>query len=140
MNKILEWFTRKRIFIISFIIFIINIIANYSVELGICFNYPNKCNNNAELVIIYSFIFIFIFIFSVITYYLNKSIFIYWRNFSIFWVLFSLIIISFLPNNTHGLDYLPITKGSVIIFFSILYSIISILVIIYHFIKNKYFK
>ncbi len=45
----------------------------------------------------YTFIFIPIFIFSIITYFLNEKTFIVWRKFTLWWLLFSFILILIAP-------------------------------------------
>jgi len=130
MNKILEWFTKKKIFLFSLLGIVSFFIAYFSIYFGICFNYPNQCNNNSELVAVYTMLFIPIFFFSLITFKLKQSTFNTWRNFSFYSILVFLILISFIPMRTHGLDYLPITKGLVSFLLTILYSVISLILVI----------
>jgi hypothetical protein len=109
MNKFLNWFNKRIVLTISFFLLLLNIISR----------------DGNELIFVYSYIFIFVFIFSLITFKLRKELFYAWRNFSFFWVLLSLIIISFLPMHASGLDLVPVTKGTIIFVLSILYSVIS---------------
>ncbi len=136
MNKVGEWFTKKRMFLFSFLFFIVNMVSMFSVDIGICFNYASKCYYTSDLIVSFTYIFISVFIFSVITYKLKDSTFTTWRNFSIWMVPISLIIIAFLPTRTHGMDFIPITKGTVIFLLTILYTLISLILIIFKSLKK----
>lgn len=136
MNKILEWFTKKKVLLFSLLGAVSFIIFYFSIYFGVCFNYPNQCNNNSELVAVNVMLFVPILFFSLITFKLKQPVFIAWRNFSFYSILVFLILISFVPMRTYGLDYLPITKGLVSLTLSILYSIISLFMIIYHSLKK----
>ena len=137
MSNIVNWFTKEKVFFFSLIGLIVHVISKFSVDLGICSGYPSKCTDLTYLLVIFSFIFIAIFVFSLLTFKLKDTTFISWRNFSLWAIPLSLIIITFLPTQTHGLDFVPIVKGTVIIFLTILYSIISLLLVFYQFLKSR---
>jgi len=137
MNKILEWFTKKKLFLFSCLGVISFFIAYFSINFGICFDYPNQCNNNSKVIAVYTMLFIPIFFFSLTTFKLKQSTFNTWRSFSFYSILVFLILISFIPMRTHGLDYLPVTKGLVSVLLTIFYSIFSLILIIYQSLKNK---
>ena|SRR3989344_2446931 len=96
-----------------------------------------NCSRFNEILIIYTLPFISVLIFSLITYRLKELTFSSWKNFSLWAIPFSLILITFLPTRTHGLDFVPVTKGTVIFFLTILYSIISLILIVYKSFKKK---
>ncbi len=137
MSKFMEWFTKGRVLCVSFLIFLSNMVAMFSVDLGICFNYSSKCYNTSDLIISYTYIFIAVFVFSIITSKLKEATFQNWRDFSFFAVFLFLVFISFLPTRTHGLDFVPLTKGIVAFFLTILYSIISLILIVYKSLKKE---
>jgi hypothetical protein len=137
MNKFFGWFTKKKIFIISLLGILIQGFSRFSIDLGICSYYLSDCGKFSYIIVIFSFIFIPVFIFSLLTLKLKEHIFNFWRNFSIFIILMFFVVINFLPLNTHGLDFFPITKGTVMFFFTIIYSIISLILIIYKSLKKE---
>ena len=126
----MNWFTRKRLLTISFILVLIFSVAYFIHPADFCY-WRNSCSFVSEIFILYLMLFIPVFLFSLITFKLKESTFSLWRNFSVWAIPISLIIISFLPTRTHGLDFLPITKGTVIFSLTVLYSVISLLLIIY---------
>jgi hypothetical protein len=123
--------TKKRILFLSFFGLIIQIISRYSVDFGVCENYASSCFDLSYLFIIYSIISIPLFVFSVITYKLKDEVFISWKNFSIWWIPLSFVIITMFPTDTHGMDFVPIIKGTVSLLLSSLYSVISLVIILY---------
>jgi len=137
MNNLVSWFTKKKVFFISLVGLIVHVISKFSVDLGICSNYASYCSDRSYLSTIFSFIFVAVFIFSLITFKLKESIFITWRNFSVWSIPIFLIFITFLPTRTHGLDFVPVTKGAVISFLTILYSIISLILIVFKSLKKE---
>ncbi|HRH27135.1 MAG TPA: hypothetical protein PLZ99_03210, partial [Parcubacteria group bacterium] len=54
-----------------------------------------------------------------------------WKNFSIWWIPLSFVIITMFPTDTHGMDFVPIIKGTVSLLLSSLYSVISLVIILY---------
>jgi len=130
MNNTVSWFAKRNVFIIGTIGLISYLISKYSVDIGICNNYASRCSDISYLFVIFSLIFVAVFIFSVITLKLKESTFEIWRNFSIWAIPFSLMLITFFPTRTHGLDFVPVTKGTVIFVLTILYSIVSLCLII----------
>lgn len=130
---------KKKIFFISLlgsIIFFISVFVPIEVPIKVCYQ-GGFCGNVSEVLTIYFLLFVPMFIFSIITFKLKELTFILWRNFSIWAIPISLIVISFLPTNTHGLDFIPVTKGTVIFLLTILYSIISLALVIYKSLQNN---
>lgn len=126
-----NFFSKKGLLIIGFFGTLIQVISKYNVDLGICSSYSSKCNDVAYILTVYSWVFVPLFIFSLITYKLKQSTFDSWRKFSIWSIPLILIIITMLPLSTHGLDFVPVTKGTVVFFLTIAYSALSLILIAY---------
>ncbi len=126
----MNWFTKKNLILIGFIASVLFFISYFIHSSDFCY-WKANCSLMSEILSLYLLPFLSVFTFSLITYWLKDSIFISWRNFSVCAVFISLIIISFLPTDTHGLDFIPITKGTTIFFLTILYSFISLGLILY---------
>ena len=125
----MNWFTKKKVFVLSFFLGVIFTVSYFVHPADFCY-WRQNCSLISEIFALYSLPFISVFIFSVITFKLKESTFILWRNFSMWAIPISLLIITMLPMRTHGLDFFPVTKGTVIFPLTILYSVISLLVII----------
>lgn len=136
MNKILDWFTKKKMLIFSLFFSIFFLLSYFSINLGICFDYPNSCNNNSKLISAYTILFIPVLFFSLVAFMVNQETFSKWRNFSFYSILVFIILLSFIPLRTHGLDYLPITKSLVSLILTIIYSVVSLFLIIYQSLKK----
>lgn len=131
MKKISGFINQKVVLYFSLLILVIHSVAKYSTEIGLCPSYPNNCNDVSYIVVIYTFIFIFVFLFSIITFFMKEKVASSWRFFSVWAVVLSLILITFLPTYTHGLDFVPLTKGTGILALSTLYAFISLILIIF---------
>ncbi len=127
---LMNWSKNKTV-IIALLGVLLQIFSRFTVNIGICESYASKCHDLSYLLLIYTLSFIPFFIYSLITYKLKESTFDFWKKFSILWIALSLLVITFLPTSTHGMDYFPIVKGTVILFLTIVYSITSLLLIIY---------
>jgi len=139
MNNVVNWFTKKKIIVIGFLgvlVFFLGYFVDISIHKDVCYM-GEFCGDVSELLTIYFLPFILIFVFSILTYKLKESVFNSWRNFSMWVIPISLIIITFLPTRTHGLDFVPVTKRSIIFLLTILYSIISLVLVIYKSLKKE---
>ncbi len=76
------------------------------------------------------------FIFSVITLFVREEVARKWRKFSNYFLLASVVIILLTPNSSHGMDIYPLIKENVTIVLATLYSVISLLLILYKSFKN----
>lgn len=132
----MNWLSRKKIFITCLIIVLIHFFSKFYFNELLCGGYSSFCSDLGKLIMIYSFIFVSIFIFSLITYKLKDKTFNSWKNFTVWFIPLSFIFISFIPTDTHGMDFVPIVKGTVIIALTILYSTISLILIIYKSLKK----
>jgi hypothetical protein len=63
MSIFINWFTKKRVLVISLMGAVVQLIARNSLNFGLCADYHGKCGELSTLVIGYSFIFIAILIF-----------------------------------------------------------------------------
>lgn len=130
----MNWLTNKRALVIIVGYFFIFLFSYLFGKSSLC---SLDCYRKFEILIIYSLLSIPALIFLLITYNLKEPTFVLWKNFS-FWVIpVCLIVISFFPTYTHGMDFLPIVKGTVAIALTILYSAISLLLILYKSFKKS---
>lgn len=135
----MNWFTKKRILIISLLcsaIFFIAAFVDINVPVDVCYQ-GEFCGDISEVLRTFFLSFVSVLIFSSITFKLKESTFLSWRNFSL-WVIPLLIFTTFLfPRNTHGMDFFPILRGTVSIVLSLIYSIISLILIFYKSFKKE---
>ncbi|OGI65644.1 hypothetical protein A3A95_01645 [Candidatus Nomurabacteria bacterium RIFCSPLOWO2_01_FULL_39_18] len=139
MSNLINWFTRKKLFVISFlgaVVFFVGNFVDISIPVDVCYQ-EGFCGDISEALMVYFLIFLPFFIFSLITTKLKDSIFFTWRNFSLWALPISFLFISFFPTFTHGMDFLPIIKGTVSYTLAIVYSIISLILIIYKSLKKE---
>ncbi len=137
MNSLSSWFTKKIFFYASLlgcIIFLVSIFVDITVPVDVCYG-GEFCGDVSELLTIYFLIFIPVLFFSLVTFKISNRFFSIWKNFSVFAVPITIIVISIFPTFTHGMDFFPIIKSTVALALAVLYSIISLILIIY-----KYFK
>lgn len=136
MNKFLEWFTKRSLMFFSFSFVIIFFILYYINILSSC-RHEKYCSSITELTVVYLLPFVFVFIFSLVTFKLKEVVFNSWRNFSIWAVPIIIIIVTFFPTRISGFDIVSVTKGLVMFFLTILYSIISFILIFYKSFKKE---
>ena len=127
---------KKKILLLGSIGFAIHLISRFSVDLGICENYSTSCFDKISIFRVYSFIFVPFLLFSIITFKLNDKTYSIWVNFSKWFIPLSLLIVSAFPNFTHGMDFVPITKGVISLFLVVFYSAVSLVIILYKTIIN----
>ena len=77
-----------------------------------------------------------VFVFSIITFLVKRDTFQSWTKLTNYLFSISIVIILLTPTSTHGLDFFPIVKETVTIFLAILYSIISLILIIFKSLKK----
>ncbi len=87
-----------------------------------------SCISSLATAVIILIIFLPIFLFSLITYKMSDAVFQSWRKFVYWWVPLTIILTILAPEYSQSL--LPITKGVVSLGMSILFMIISLLVIV----------
>jgi|SRR3989344_58506 len=136
MNNLVNWFTKKTIVIFSFSFTVIFSILYFINGFSSC-RHDKYCSNLTELGVIYLLPFVSVFILSLVTFKAKEPTFKHWINFSVWTIPTILIIITLFPTRTHGMDFLPITKGIVSVFLVALYSIVSLFLIISKSLKKE---
>ena len=76
-------------------------------------------------------------VFSIVTFMMKKSTFSSWAKMTNYVLIISMVIVLLTPTSTHGLDFVPIIKETVSIALAILYSVISLLLVFYQFLKSR---
>ncbi len=123
-------FTLKKNNIIIFLISLTLILLAYYINTNYRDDLPRKLSESIFwLTIPISF-------YGLITLFLRDSVFRSWFKFTKYYFIISVLIVLIAPTSTHGLDFFPIVKETVTIFLSVLYSAISLILIIYKLIKN----
>jgi hypothetical protein len=125
MNNIFDWFTKRKIVLISFILASISVFFIYLDDSNQCFWVYKKCE-----LISYAFtIFVPIFVFSLLTCFSRIEVFNFWRRFTFFYLLFYLFISILAPFQCDA--YLPLCKKNIFFILIPLYIGISLILIIY---------
>lgn len=130
MSNILNWFTGRKVVIFSLIgaiVFFVSVFVDISVPVDVCYK-GEFCGDISQILAKFSFLFISILFFSLLTLKLKKS-FISWKKFTFTYLPIYLFIIFLFPRGRDPL--LPITEELVALFLTCVYSIISILLILY---------
>lgn len=127
-----KWF----LVVISTLFVCLFVISWFSVDFGICPVYPDKCNIFADALSGLTLIFIPVLIYGFFLLKSSIGVFKSWSNFSFVFILIYWILIAITPARTHGLDFLPVTKGSVALVLAALYSFVSMLVIVFNLVKK----
>ncbi len=78
-----------------------------------------------------------VFISSLITLFLNERVFQSWKKFTNYFLVLSVIVILITPTSTHGMDFFPIIKETVTIALATVYSVISLILIVYKSLKKE---
>lgn len=130
MNSILNWFTKKKILVVSlFFILLIPFLA-YLAEVSTSF----LLERYYESFIYFLFIFIPIFILSIINLYIKDSIFYAWKKSTLIYILVYLLLIIIAPARC---DYLPLCEEFILIYLVPLYFIFSLVFIFYKSLNTK---
>lgn len=122
----------KRVNIIYFVVSFLVVVMSYLVNINI----------REKLLIIALSESIFwltvpILFFSIVTFLTRNSIFLIWKKVTNYFLIISIVIVLFTPTSSHGLDFFPLVKETATIVLSSIYSIISLILIIYKSLKNK---
>lgn len=128
--------TKRNVFWIGFIGTIVFFISTYLSVNGLC-NYKYFCNRaHDDTLMIFSLTFLPIFLLSLITYKMRDEVYRAWFKFARIWVPLSIFLILISPEYGHSL--FPIDKGRVSLTMSVLFLLISlILIVIKYFSSNK---
>jgi uncharacterized membrane protein YhaH (DUF805 family) len=134
MEEKLSWFTKKKVIIGCLIMVFVYLISYFNETLSLPSVYKNFCCVDDRIFNLF-FIFIPIFIFSVINLKLNDLGFRKWKKLTFIYLIIYLIIYFISP--THGNGYIWLQRETISFFGSILYSIISLTLIIYKLFKKE---
>jgi len=130
MNKILEWFTKKKIVVFSIMFIFMIPLFMYLTSSTSSF----LLERWYESIIYFLFIFIPIIILSIINLYIKNNTFNIWRKFTFFYLFFYLLLIIITPSRC---SYLPLCEEFIFIYLVPLYFILSLILIIYQSLKTK---
>ena len=138
MNKIIEYFTIKRMFVIGIISTISLGVLSFNNIFYILYDIYSSTIIDVVNYLYLFFMFCILFLFfSIIFFFLKQeTIFYFWKKTLFFYFFIYLFFIILVPWDW-GDVYLPIYKGTVALFLSVLYSIISIILIIYKSLKKE---
>ena len=92
-------------------------------ERHLCKLADNECMRRWDIVLITLVPILPLFIFSLITYKMREEIFRVWSMFAVIWIPLSMFLILIAPE--YGNDFVPIEKGTIAFFSSVLFCIIS---------------
>ncbi len=132
MNKIIEWFTRKKLIIVS----ILSLILLFLIEVDnvthfLCKLKNYKCYDLFDFIFLILLFFVLLSIPILLTFiFKNKDIFDFWKKTLFIYFFIYLFFIILVPWNW-GDVYLPIYKGTVALALNILFLIFSIIFIVY---------
>jgi hypothetical protein len=134
MNKILEWFTKKRVLLFS-VFFLFMYFLSYSYKV---FNLPEAyvdfcCLDDRKLNLF--LISLPLFLFSIIYFFYNKYNFKSWFKKTLIFIILYLVLYFIVP--TQGDGYIWFQRETVAFFGSVLYFIFSIILIIYYSLKKN---
>jgi hypothetical protein len=107
--------------IVSLLVIIVSYIVNYSTHVRTI----KKLSEFAFWMSVPAFVF------SLVIFFLSEKVSKSWQKFTLYFMLASLGIILITPNSSHGMDIYPLIKENATIVLSTLYSIISLLLILY---------
>jgi hypothetical protein len=128
----MNWFTKKGVFICSIISSLLFIILYFNVP------YSFFCKDNRSLLYCGDFFRVLKILFmitpailflSIINFFVSDRIFLSWKKFTFIYLLIYLLIIIIAPAT--GGDFIKIVKGTLGIFLSIVYFIISLFLILH---------
>lgn len=133
MNKIIEWFSKEIILLLSIVfVFIFYYFYNNQAYNHFCdgnYTYQN-CAKVVNLIKLFLLITPSILFFSLINFFLSKKVFYSWKKFTFYYILLYLIIILITPWYL-GDGFFNIQKFHISYLGAIIYSIISLILITY---------
>lgn len=129
--------TKKRILIFAGIVSVILMVLNYIGTFNLCGGkIYGVCMDILFDLIMFFVPIIPLFIFSLITYLMRENVFQLWWRFARVWIPISMLAILISPSNSHNWMF-PIEKGTVAFVSSVLFTIISLILIIVWQVKER---
>lgn len=120
--------TKKNILIASFVfstlLLVVNVVGTYS----ICGGHGGECVDNLYIAVITCEFFLPLFLLSLVVYKMRDEIFAAWINFAKWWVPLSVLAVFVAPTYSHDWMF-PLDKGRVSLGMSILFLLISLILI-----------
>ncbi len=139
MNKFMEWFTRKK-FLISALVLSIVFVFFYTNSAYYSFcdgNYLNEsCGSLVKFIKLLFYVFPAIFLFSVISFFVSDKAFFSWRKFTVVFFLIYLAILIVTPWYL-GDAFLNLQKAHISYLGLFVYSLISLILIVYKSLKKE---
>ncbi|MCC7160589.1 hypothetical protein IT399_02635 [Candidatus Nomurabacteria bacterium] len=133
MDKTTSWLTKKKIMVGALAMMLVYVVSYFNVILGLPSLYDNFCCVDDRMFNLF-FIFIPIFIFTLVNLKLNDLGFEKWKKLTFIYLIMYLIVYSISPTQANG--YIWFQRETISFFGSILYSVISIILIIYESLKK----
>lgn len=133
MTNLTNWLTRKKSTFVALIAVFIYFISYFNEALSLPLFYDNFCCIDDRRFNLFA-IFIPIFIFTIIFTNLSEIKFTHWKKFTLVYLIVYLIIYFIVP--TQGDGFVWFQRETISFFGSILYSIISLILVIYKSIKK----
>ena len=128
------WFTKRKTVLISLIFLIVYFVSYFNSSLGLPIEYKSFCCSDDRMLNLF-FISIPIFIISFAALGLKDKTFYVWKGFTFFFILFYISLYFIVP--TKGDGVLWIQRESVSFFLTILYSVVSLGLILYKSLKRE---
>ena len=126
--------SKKNILFSSFSLSLVFLGTLYYIE-NVCRSGSFRCSSLYEIVWMVSGIFLPIFISSCILYFIKDEIFYTWKTFTEKYIIVYLLILIISPSITDA--YIPISKETMSLLFSVVYFLLSLILIIYKSIKLR---
>ena len=120
--------TKKNVLFAGICGFFLFLIVIFSSKIGLCDPYNGACTDEYDSLSEIFQIFIPVLLFSLITYKLRDEVFDTWVKFVMWWVLGTFILVLIVPAQDSSL--LPITKEIVSLFSTVVFTLVSLIVII----------
>lgn len=130
----MDWFTKRKMVVGSLIMILVYIISYFNEALNLPFSYDNFCCVDDRRFNLFA-IFIPIFVFTLIFTNINEIKFIKWKKFTFIYLSVYLFIYFNVP--TQGDGFIWFQRETISFFGFIIYSIISLFLIIYKSLKKE---
>jgi len=130
---------KKILFIFSLVGVLLFFVFLFATKLGLCAFINSSCTETFDPIAENLSIFIPLFLLSLITYKMRDEVYHAWFRFSCVWIPLSMIAIFFAPE--YSSDWMfPVVKGTIAFFSSLLYVILSLIIIIWKYFATRHSK
>ena len=121
--------TKQNVLIVTLIGAALLVFSVYSEEVGLCKANDYSCSKYFDHIAHVFLIFLPSFFFSLVTYKMRAGVFGAWRNFAVVWLPISILLVAISPGTSA--DFQIIDKEFVAIVLSLLFTLISLILITY---------